>query len=223
MKKKTLSLLLALALCLTMLPTAALAEDTSAPQQEPTEQGETAPAQPEQEEPEQPEETPDAPEETPEEEPPAEQPEEPTEEFPVEEPTEDPAEEEPPAEEPEEPTEAEVPAPQAAEQSAAVQAGSGHDHSGYTVLSVDSDGVLYIGSKAAELARDYKPYQYKLPTGKYYFDGDYTHFPQINIEGDVTVCLNGCHLINYERSRQPHAGGLCRPQHPGHTGAYTGK
>ena len=59
MKKKTLSLLLALALCLTMLPTAALAEGTPAPQQEPTKQGETAPAQPEpeQEAPEQPQST----------------------------------------------------------------------------------------------------------------------------------------------------------------------
>ncbi len=168
MKKKTLSLLLALALCLTMLPTAALAEGTPAPQQEPTKQGETAPAQPE---PEQPEENSGE---------------------------NVPTKEEPPAEEPEELTEAEVPAPQAAEQSAAVQAESGHDHSGYTLLSVDSDGVLYIGSEAAEMSRDYKPYQYKLPTGKYYFDRDYTHFPQINVEGDVTVCLNGCHLINYE-------------------------
>ena len=85
MKKKTLSLLLALALCLTMLPTAALAEGTPAPQQEPTKQGETAPAQPE---PEQPEENSGE---------------------------NVPTKEEPPAEEPEELTEAEVPAPQAAE------------------------------------------------------------------------------------------------------------
>ena len=199
MKKRAMSWLLALALCLTLLPTAALAEETPEPTPEPTGQGETVPtpAAPEDEG-----EQPPAPEQPEDEDEQPSQPEEPEEETPAEQP-----EQEAPAEEPaqEEPS-AEEPAAQVTTDEITVQTdstgkpvcGTHGEVDGETALTTDANGALLIGGQKAEYKEETSSYAdryegyYILPAGTYYLAGTLTPKSGIRIaSGEVTLCLNG--------------------------------
>lgn len=65
-------------------------------------------------------------------------------------------------------------------------------------LTMNDAGVLYIGGvKAGEYTN--QNYDYILPEGTYYLDGDLTLHGGIQVSGSVTLCLNG-HAISNDYS-----------------------
>ena len=183
MKKKVLSLLLALSLCLTLLPTAVLADEM---QEATIEQAETVPA--EQEETPAPRDT-DAPE-APDEEDPSEDAEEPSEE-PSEEPQQPAGEPDAePAEEPAEELTEEVPAEQPSAQPAVLAAADGiavqatHSHPICGASCTDKSHIAETWVGASSLSNS-------MGAAKYYLSGNITLKETWHPADGTVLCLSG--------------------------------
>ena len=175
MKKRVLSLFMALALCFSMLPTAALAtENTTEPSTQLTETTSVP------EEPEEPE-TPDQPEETK------------TPDQGEETKTPDPSEEPP---QDEEPPAAEEVAPVGAMLSAAATTGEEHTH-----YLCGGDTCNKVGHADEGTATTFQPWDGSNTNGAFYLTKDWTLTSTITVPTDssLTLCLNG-HSITSERS-----------------------
>ena len=167
MKKRVLSLLMALALCFSMLPTAALAtENTTEPSTQLTETTSVP------EEPEEPE-TPDQPEETK------------TPDQGEDTKTPDPSEEPP---QDEEPPAAEEVAPVGAMLSAAATTGEEHTH-----YLCGGDTCNKVGHADEGTATTFQPWDGSNTNGAFYLTKDWTLTSTITVPKDssLTLCLNG--------------------------------
>ena len=167
MKKRVLSLFMALALCLTLLPTAALAEENTT---EPSTQLTETTSVPE--EPEEPE-TPDQPEETK------------TPDQGEDTKTPDPSEEPP---QDEEPPAAEEVAPVGAMLSAAATTGEEHTH-----YLCGGDTCNKVGHADEGTATTFQPWDGSNTNGAFYLTKDWTLTSTITVPTDssLTLCLNG--------------------------------
>lgn len=167
MKKRVLSMLMALALCLTLLPTAALAtENTTEPSTQLTETTSVP------EEPEEPE-TPDQPEETK------------TPDQGEDTKTPDPSEEPP---QDEEPPAAEEVAPVGAMLSAAATTGEEHTH-----YLCGGDTCNKVGHADEGTATTFQPWDGSNTNGAFYLTKDWTLTSTITVPtgSSLTLCLNG--------------------------------